>query len=66
MLYSVPYNPASNPIEMIFSPLKAYIKSNDTRSLIAIERSIDDYIGTVSEFTLKKMFTKAFLNLVKI
>ena len=29
ILYNVPYNPESNPIEMIFCPIKKFIKSNN-------------------------------------
>lgn len=60
ILYNIPYNPETNPIEMIFCPVKKYIKSNNTRSIIAIEKSIRNYIKNISEVTLKKMFNKAF------
>jgi transposase len=59
ILYNVPYNPETNPIEMIFSPIKNNVRSNNTESITAIEDSIDDYINRISNTTLEKMFTKA-------
>lgn len=59
VLYNIPYNPESNPIEMIFCPIKKFIKSNNTKSITAINDSIDDYIKNISKDSLKKMFNKS-------
>jgi len=60
VLYNNPYNPQTNPIEMIFSPVKNNIKSNKTSTISSIRKSIDTYIKNVKEETLTKMFNKAF------
>ena len=59
ILYNVPYNPESNPIEIIFCPVKKFIKSNNTKSMLAINDSINCYMNSVNKKTLKKMFNKA-------
>ena len=59
ILYNIPCNPETNPVEMIFSPVKNHVRSNKTESIMAIERSIDDYVKKISKITLTKMFRKA-------
>jgi transposase len=59
ILYNVPYNPETNPIEMIFCPIKHYVRSKNTESITTIEHSIDEYINNISKTTLKKMFDKS-------
>jgi putative transposase len=60
ILYNIPYNPETNPIEMIFCPIKNYIKSHNTNIVSAIETSINEYIENINEKTLQKMFNKSF------
>ena len=62
ILYNIPYNPESNPIEMIFCPLKRFIKSKNTKSVSIITKSIEQYVQTVKSKTLKAMFDKALDN----
>lgn len=59
ILYNIPYNPESNPIEMIFCPIKKFIKSNNTKSIFNINDSINRYINNINKQTLEKMFNKA-------
>jgi len=59
VLYNIPYNPETNPIEMIFSPVKNYVRSNNTKSIVAIKSSIDDYIKNMNNTMLENMFRKA-------
>jgi transposase len=59
ILYNIPYNPESNPIEMIFCPIKKFIKSNNTKSIIFINDSINEYITNINKDSLKKMFDKS-------
>ena len=61
ILYYIPYNPETNPIEMIFCPIEKYIKSNNTKSIELIKYSIDNYIKNITKITLTKMFNKALL-----
>jgi len=44
----LPYNPETNPIEMIFGPIKNYIRSNNMKLIAAIKYSIDDYIQNMN------------------
>jgi len=59
VLYNISYNPETNPIEMLFSPLKNHIRSNKTNTLGNIKKSIDEYIVTTNGEHLEKLFTKA-------
>lgn len=58
VLYNIPYNPETNPIEMLFSPIKNNVKLHNTKTIINIEQSIDNYIENINETTLTKMFEK--------
>ena len=60
ILYNIPYNPETNPIEMLFCPIKKNIKSNNTKSINYIEQSIDNYIENINETVLINMFNKSF------
>jgi transposase len=59
ILYNIPYNPETNPIEMLFCPIKKNIKNHNTKTIINIEKSIDAYIENISGTVLTKMFDKA-------
>lgn len=59
ILYNIPYNPETNPIEMCFNPIKSNIKSNDTSTIRKINISLDKYINSITSDTLQKMFNKA-------
>jgi len=59
ILYNIPYNPQTNPIEMIFHPIKNHVRKNDTNNIDFIEDSIDEYISTIKEDTLKGMFDRS-------
>ena len=59
VLYNIPYNPESNPIEMIFNPIKKFIKSNNTKYINTINDSINKYIKNINKETLIKMFNKS-------
>jgi hypothetical protein len=36
ILYNIPYNPETNFIEMIFCPVKKYIRSNNIQPILTI------------------------------
>ena len=59
ILYNIPYNPETNPIKMLFCPIKKNIKLNDTSTIINIEKSIENYIFNINETVLIKMFNKS-------
>jgi transposase len=44
LLYSVPYNPATNAIEEFFSQLKHYIKKESPKTVDDIEKVLIDII----------------------
>lgn len=59
VIYNIPYNPESNPIELIFSPIKNYIKRHNTTSIEHINNSITDYLKNVQSNMLNNFFVKA-------
>jgi len=44
---------------MIFHPIKNHVRKNDTNNIDFIEDSIDEYISTIKEDTLKGMFDRS-------
>jgi transposase len=40
-IYSIAYNPATNPIENLFSQLKSYVRNDSPQTFEALEKSID-------------------------
>lgn len=52
--------PETNPIEMLFCPIKKNIRLHDTKNITNIERSIDIYINNINSETLTKIFNKSF------
>jgi transposase len=59
ILYNIPYNPETNPIELLFGSLKRMIKTNNSKSLQNIKKSIENYIKQIKKESLKNIFIKA-------
>jgi hypothetical protein len=59
VLYNIPCNPETNPIELLFGSLKRIIKTNNSKSLQNIKKSIEKYIKQIKIESLKNIFIKA-------
>jgi hypothetical protein len=42
ILYSIPYNPRSNAIENVFSEMKHYLSTGETRNFDELEKAIEN------------------------
>ena len=48
IVYNVAYNPETNPIELLFSPLKAFIKSHKNDNINNLHKYVNKYLSTVT------------------
>lgn len=48
LLFLPPYSPGSNPIEMMFAKLKAWLRKADERSIAAVWNPIGTLLGEFS------------------
>jgi transposase len=57
--YLPPYSPDLNPIEMVFSKIKAYLRANPSESLEKIILSLPESLDSFSETICSKLLTHA-------
>lgn len=56
VIYNVPYNPETNPIEFIFSAIKNEVRKKDNSDLKKLKENIIKAINNVNKTTLKNTF----------
>lgn len=56
-IYTIPYNPATNPIENIFSQLKSYVRNDSPQTFETLEKSI---IKTFNKYIKKEHIENYF------
>jgi transposase len=56
ILYNVPYNPETNPIEFVFSIIKNFVRKTEPSSIINLEKSIIKSFDLVTPKKLKHIF----------
>jgi len=60
LVYNVPYNPETNPIELVFGPLKAHIKTTKKNNTIKeVTNIIKSHFKSITRSTLKKYYRKS-------
>ena len=61
LLYNVPYNPKTNPIEQMFNKVKQFVRKEDTSTYCKLIKAINKSIKTITATN----FSYYFLNLFK-
>jgi len=59
IIYNVPYNPETNPIEHLFSKLKHDVVQQDTKTLSSLKESIDKCIKKTKKKHLENYYKKS-------
>jgi transposase len=62
VLYNVPYSPETNPIEMVFSQIKSFVKKRTNNTEKQLRNNINRAIKRVNKDNLKNYFNKSFLD----
>lgn len=57
IIYNVPYNPDTNPIEFVFSIIKNFVRKSMTNSNNSLDKSILDSFKLVTSYKLKNIFS---------
>ena len=57
ILYNVPYNPDTNPIEFVFSIIKNFVRKSMANSNNSLDKSILDSFKLVTSDKLKNIFS---------
>lgn len=60
MIYNIPYNPETNPIEQFFNKVKTFVKKEDTSTRKKLISSIEKAMNTVTPENLNYYFLKSF------
>lgn len=60
VIYNIPYNPETNPIENVFGWLKNSVKRNKNSTEHDIKTSIDNYLRKITSEQLSATFNRAF------
>ena len=60
VIYNIPYNPETNPIENVFGWLKNYVKRNNNSSENEIRTTINEYLKCITYRQLNNTFNKSF------
>lgn len=60
LIYNVPYSPETNPIEMVFSKIKSYVKKEDNSTQQKLFNNIEAGIKTITSRDLQNYFKKSF------
>lgn len=60
LIYNVPYSPETNPIEMVFSKIKNYVKKEDNSTKQKLFQNIINGIKTITSKDLQNYFKNSF------
>ena len=60
MIYNVPYNPETNPIEQFFNKVKTFVKKEDTSTRKKLISSIKKAMNTVTPENFNNYFLHSF------
>ena len=59
IIYNIPYNPETNPIELIFSNVKRYFRKYNKNGISNIEKLIDKSFKKITSKSIENSFIKS-------
>jgi transposase len=65
LLFNVPYNPETNPIEQVFSKVKYYVNKKPTTTIKQLTKAIEDALKTITVNDLQNYFKHSFIKKYK-
>lgn len=60
IIYNVPYNPQTNPIELVFGKIKSFVKKQFITTLSQLKKEIKNGINMINKTDLTNYFKHSF------